>query len=168
MTKATARSTTLKPNPDAELIAMIKRCATAWRQSEKADVDTMRLRHQGGFLAAEKLRDQEHELSEEACDLEQLIMSREVRTARGFAAKCRAIAKISCDDIDLIIAAFILGRDAERLGIAGVPAFLQRRVESVPSCFGNWARELNAARIAAGKTRTKATRPQAAALPGMG
>jgi hypothetical protein len=144
MPKATAEPITprssSKPNPDATLTEIIKRCAAAWRESEKADVEAGKLRQRGSKdLADEKWRDQ-HELSEEACALELRILSTRVRTARGYAAKCRAIAKICCDDIDLIIAAFILGRDAERLGIAEVPAFIQRRVESVPSGFGNWAR----------------------------
>jgi hypothetical protein len=135
MPKAASSPTTPKQNPDAALTEMIKRCSAAWRQSAKADVAAMNLRRSGSEdLADAKWRDQ-HNLSEEACALEQLIMSTRVHTARGYVAKCRAIAKISCDDIDLIIAAFILGRDAERLEIAGMPAFLQRRVDGPKNRF---------------------------------
>jgi hypothetical protein len=55
------------------------------------------------------------------------IASTKVHTKRGYEAKCRAIAEADFDDDDLVVLGFLLGRDAQRLEIAGVPDCITRR-----------------------------------------
>jgi hypothetical protein len=62
---------------------------------------------------------QQDKLDDAACDLEWKIAFAEVDSPQGYAAKITAIREANFDNEDLIAIAFMLGRQAERLGIAG-------------------------------------------------
>src|SRR5216683_478897 len=80
---------------DADFFAKIARRAAEWRKdlAKKTASDTV----------------------SGACQIEFEVAASKVLTKSGFHAKCRAVAQDGWDADDMVVIAFLLGRDAERL-----------------------------------------------------
>ena len=114
MSKAKSASSTLKPNPDAELLAMIQRHDTLWVEWDRAEEDDPRT----------------SEFCEECCELELRVVATPAFTRQGLQGKRRVAKRAEQLHDDYGLLDQILQNDAER--------------------------------VAAG-SKTRATRPQAAA-----
>jgi hypothetical protein len=117
MSKAIPGSSTSKPDSDAELFDKIKQCAAVWHESAEADESACACASRGDDASADTFDDLSEERCDEACELERQIWSTKVKTRAGYEAKLRSIGDAAPDAGDLILLAFMLGRDAERLGV---------------------------------------------------
>jgi hypothetical protein len=117
-------ATTLTTDPDAGLYAAIRDCAALWRQTPALDELAVKMKRDGNAVEAAKANARTDEITGQACDLERQIAEMPVATVRGYGTKCDAIDRANFDASDLVAIAFLLGRDAERLGITGLPAFI--------------------------------------------
>jgi hypothetical protein len=96
-------------SPDAELLAAIDEWKKAWREVRRLDDEDPAL-----DVAAQK-----------AIKLERKIARMPAMTAEGYRVKVEVIRKAEFDDEVLLGIMFLLGRDAERLGIAEDPPDLR-------------------------------------------
>jgi hypothetical protein len=96
-------------NLDAELFAAIDEWKSAWREISRLDDNDPSV-----AAAATK-----------AIKLERKIARMPAMTAEGYHVKIEVIRKAGFDDDVLFNIVFLLGRDAERLGIADSPPDLR-------------------------------------------
>jgi hypothetical protein len=96
-------------NADAALLAAINEWKEAWGEVRSLDDE-----HPGLDAAAQK-----------AIRLERKIARMPAMTAEGYHAKIEVIRKAELEDEVLLTIMFLLGRDAERLGIADAPPDLR-------------------------------------------
>jgi hypothetical protein len=96
-------------NLDAALLAAIEECKQFWREIGCLDDEDP-----GISVAADK-----------AIRLERRIARMPAMTAEGYHAKIETIRKAEFDDEILLDIMFLLGRDAERLGITDNPPDLR-------------------------------------------
>ena len=96
-------------NPDAALLAAIDDWRQAWSKVRRLDDEAP-----GLDVAADK-----------AIRLERKIARMPAMSAEGYHAKIEVIGKAEFDDEVLLGIMFLLGRDAERLGIADAPPDLR-------------------------------------------
>jgi len=95
-------------NLDAELFAAIDECKQLWRKMGRLDDDDP------GIAAAEKAIRQERKIARTPA-----------MTVKGYHAKIDTIRKAKFDEDVLLGLMFLLGRDAERIGIADAPPDLR-------------------------------------------
>jgi hypothetical protein len=96
-------------SPDADLLTAIDELKKTWGEVRRLDDEDPSL-----DVAAQK-----------AIKLERKIARMPAMTAEGYHAKIEVIGKAEFDDEVLLGIMFLLGRDAERLGIAGDPPDLR-------------------------------------------
>jgi hypothetical protein len=96
-------------NLDAALFAAIGEWKSAWREIRQLDVEDL-----GVAAAATK-----------AIKLERTIARMPAMTVEGYHAKIETIRRAEFDDDMLLGIMFLLGRDAERLGITDAPPDLR-------------------------------------------
>jgi hypothetical protein len=96
-------------SPDADLLTAIDEWKKSWGEVRRLDDEDPSL-----DVAAQK-----------AIKLERKIARMPAMTAEGYHAKIEVIGKAEFDDEVLLGIMFLLGRDAERLGIAGDPPDLR-------------------------------------------
>jgi hypothetical protein len=94
-------------NPDIALFALIDQVTATWNES-------LRLSRLEFTPAYDKGR--HNAATDEACSLERQLITVEVKTGKGLAAKIRAIAAADFDKADMPEIFKRLARDAERIG----------------------------------------------------
>jgi hypothetical protein len=128
--KTTRTTRTRRANPDdVAFLQMIERCAALWSDSNQLDDKTIpKLRKSGADPAQiAELRARMDKLIHDACALERQIAATKIFTAEGYAAKAKFLAEAAFDAEEARVFAFLLGRDAERIGITAVaPGFIAK------------------------------------------
>lgn len=135
------RMTTRDQNPDASFFEMLSRLPAAFDESGPLNEKAVALRRAGRLEEAAEFDALCDESFAAACAMELEIALTEVAMPEAFIARCKLIEEANFDPPDLMILAYLLGQNAERLELDYVPGFLTAGPRLAPEEILNYVRE---------------------------
>ena len=129
-TQTTRKTQTTKTtnNPEGELFALLGEHAAARRAVCTAAVRIDRCRDAGDLAGMRHHGATSDAFVRKLVELESRIAAAKAFTSAGYNAKSKIIERIDPDDPEFPIYLFLLGADAQRVGIAELPRFLTKRL----------------------------------------
>jgi len=120
---------------------MLSRLPAAFDESIPLEEKEIALRRAGRLEEAAEVDALFDQSFAAACAMELEIALTEVATPEAFIARCKLIEEANFDPSDLMILAYLLGQNAERLELDYVPGFLTAGPRLAPDEILNYVRE---------------------------